>query len=260
MKIITFNVNGVRSILNKDKDGTKGTSNNNVLKTLVEEHGVDVMCLQETKCPEDCNLDLLKYTKILNSKIKKGYSGVAISSNIQPIKIHEDFPHNEEGRVICYEYPKFFLVNVYTPNSKPDLSRLDYRVNIWEPAIIKYLNHLQESKPIIYVGDLNVAPTELDIHTAKGHQKTHGFTKEERDAFAKLTKECNLIDAFRHLHPTEKVYSWFSNFAKSRERNKGWRIDHILLSTSLKRKLVSCEILGDFKGSDHVPVLVNINI
>lgn len=237
MKIITWNVNGIRSILTKDKDGKKDNKNKNVLKALIDDYNVDIIALQETRCPEDCNINLMKYTKIVNSKTKKGYSGVSTMSDLEPIKIYENFPLNDEGRVVCFEYSKFFIVNAYVPNSKPDLSRLDYRVNVWEPAIIKYLNELQEIKPIIYVGDLNVAPNELDIHTVKGHEKSHGFTIEERTAFAKLIKECKLIDTFRYLHPLEKKYTWFSNFGKARENNKGWRIDFILVSSSLKNKI-----------------------
>ena len=277
MKIVTWNVNGLRSVLSKDKTGAKtnGTETPNVLRTLLDEHAPDIICLQETKCPCDLPDDnfSMPFRKILSSTTKKGYSGVAVFSTTEPLEIHDDFAHNEEGRLLCLEYPKFFLVNAYVPNSKQDLSRLDYRVNTWEASVRDYLHDLQETKPgsqgtnpgnqgksVIYVGDLNVAPTELDIHTVKGHARSHGYTMEERTAFAELKGQCGLVDAFRTLHPDQKTYTWFSNFAKSRERNKGWRIDHVLVSKKLETKLVSADILGDYFGSDHVPVMVELKL
>jgi exodeoxyribonuclease-3 len=176
-----------------------------------------------------------------------------------PLNIFENFVHNEEGRVLCAEFQSFYLVNAYVPNSKPDLSRLDYRVNIWETEIRKYINTLQKKKPVIYCADFNVAPTEIDIHRAKGNEKSHGFTIEERTAFKQLVDECGLVDAFRSLHPSVRKYTWFSNFGKARENNKGWRIDHFLVSEKLKRTLKSCEILGDIYGSDHVPIVLELS-
>jgi exodeoxyribonuclease-3 len=259
MKIVTWNVNGIRAVLQKDKSGKRETKNINVINELIKEHDPDIICLQETKCPADLELQLpFAYKKIIASQTKKGYSGVAVFSKINPIKELDDFPHNEEGRVIVLEYVGFYLINTYTPNSKPDLSRLDYRINIWEKEIRTYINRLQKKKPIVYVSDFNVAPTEIDIHDPKGNMKTHGFTIQERGAFSSLLNECDLVDAYRKLHPDDRKYTWFSNFAKSRERNKGWRIDMVLVSKQMSAKIESVEILSDYYGSDHIPVIAKI--
>lgn len=256
MKIITFNVNGLRAVLQKDKSGKRG-GNTNVLQALLAEHDPDILCLQETKCPEDVATGLpFAFTKILASKTRKGYSGVAVLSKEPPLQVFDDFPHNEEGRVIVAEYPKFVLINAYVPNAKPDLSRLSYRVD-WEQAMRAYINKCQ--KPVVYVGDLNVAPAEIDLHNPKANVKSHGFTVEERGAFADLLKDCKLVDTFRVLHPDERAYTWYSNFGKARENNKGWRIDHILVSKKLQKKIQAVEILGDYYGSDHVPVLARLD-
>lgn len=261
MKIVTWNVNGIRAVLQKDKSGKRNTKNPNVLTDLINEHDPDIICLQETKCPQDLDIMLpFTYKKLIASTTKKGYSGVAVLSKIPPLKELNDFPHNEEGRVIVLEYPEFYLFNTYTPNSKPDLSRLEYRINVWEKQIRTYLNRLQKKKPVIYVSDFNVAPTGLDIHKIKGHEKTHGFTIEERGAFAELLEECDLVDTYRMLHPMERKYTWFSNFAKSRENNKGWRIDMVLVSKQLSNKIESVDILSDYYGSDHIPVIAKIKV
>lgn len=261
MKIIGFNVNGLRAVLAKDKDGIRDTKNPNVLQSMIDEYEPDMICLQETKCPNDLNVVFkdYDYVKICDSKTKKGYSGVAIFSKIKPIKIHENFILNEEGRVICFEYPKFYLINTYVPNSKSDLSRLEYRINTWEPAIRTYINELQKIKPVIFTGDLNVAPTHLDIHNETGHLRAAGYTMEERQSYTKLIIDCKLIDTFRDLHPTVRKYSWFSNFGKARQNNKGWRIDMFLVSKTLKEFIKKADILTHYKGSDHVPILLEIN-
>lgn len=261
LNIVGWNVNGLRSCLTKNKLGKKKSDDEkHVIQTLVDEHKVDILCLQETKCPEECDARLnFKFSKILASKTKKGYSGVAVYSNIEPLNVLDDFPYNEEGRVIVLEFAKFYLMNTYTPNSKPDLSRLDYRVDVWEKEIREYLKTLQKKKPVIYLSDFNVAPSNLDIYNPKGKEKMHGFTPQERGAFAQLLDECGLIDTFRHLHPTEKKYTWFSNFAQSRQKNNGWRIDHVLVSKKLKDKVERSEILSDFYGSDHVPIKMVIS-
>lgn len=259
MKILTWNVNGLRSVLSKGKDGSK--SDYNVIQYLIDEYDPDIICLQETKCPEDLNPNIaMPFQKILSSKTRKGYSGVAVFSKQIPLKVYTDFPENEEGRVIIIEYERFFVINTYTPNSKQDLSRLHYRVNIWEPLIRETVNKLQKKKPIIYVSDFNVAPTAIDIHTVKGHERAHGFTIEERTAFAELLETCNLVDTYRDLHSNDQKYTWFSNFAKSRERNKGWRIDHILVSKKLQPKVNSVDILSNVYGSDHIPVIADIDV
>lgn len=261
MKIVTWNVNGIRAVLQKDKAGKRGTKNTNVLAELIKEHDPDVLCLQETKCPADIQTGLpFPYSRIVASTTKKGYSGVAVFSKEAPIKELDDFPHNQEGRVLVLEYTAFYLVNTYTPNSKPDLSRLDYRINVWEKEIRAYINRLQKKKPVVYVSDFNVAPTEIDIHTVKGHERAHGFTVEERGGFADLLRECGLVDAYRELHPTERKYTWFSNFGRSRERNKGWRIDMVLVSKQISGKVEAVDILSDYYGSDHVPVIARIGL
>lgn len=261
MKIVTFNCNGLRSVLSKNKKGIKNTNDPNVLQTLINEHDPDILCLQETKCPSDLITNIpFQFKKIIAATTKKGYSGVAIFSKEQPIKVYNNFPLNEEGRLIAIEFDKVIVVNTYTPNSKPDLSRLEYRINIWEETIRNYINSLQQKKPIIFVSDFNVAPTEIDLHDPKKNTKSHGYTIEERTAFASLLKDCELVNTFRTLHPTKIAYTWFSNFAKSRERNKGWTIDHILVTKNLKHKIKSCEVLNDFYGSDHIPVIAEISI
>jgi exodeoxyribonuclease III len=262
MKLITWNVNGLRSIAQKDKDGIKGKGGDNVIKTLMQEYSIDILCLQETKCPGECKVDIpvFEASFILDSKTKKGYSGVAIMSHTIPVDIRTDFPLNEEGRVLCFEFSKYYIVNAYVPNSKPDLSRLEYRVNVWEKAIRTYINELQKNKPVIFVGDFNVAPTEIDIHNPKNNDNAHGFTMQERKAFQQLKEECKLVDAYRVLHPKTIKYSWFSPFAKSRANNKGWRLDMILVSEKLKNKVQHCDILNNIFGSDHCPVIVDIDI
>lgn len=261
MRIVSFNVNGLRAVLKKDKQGKKleGAGDIHVLNSIINEYDPDILCLQETKCPADYDAKLhFAFSKVIASKTRKGYSGVAVYSKTVPLSVKEDFELNDEGRVIALEYPKFWLLNTYTPNSKPDLSRLDYRVDVWEPAISKYIKELQKRKPVIYTSDFNVAPSELDIHNPKGNEKSHGFTIQERTAFATLLKECRLVDSYRYIFPDKQEYTWFSPFAKSRERNKGWRIDNILVGHKLQKKILSVQILSDVHGSDHVPVLLDI--
>lgn len=261
MKIVSWNVNGIRAVLAKDKQGKRGTGEKHVLQEMIDEYDPDVLCLQETKCPEDYDAKLpFEFSKLLASKTKKGYSGVAIYSKVKPIQILDDFSMNEEGRVLVFEFDKFYVMNTYTPNSKPDLSRLQYRTETWEKEIRAYVNKLQKNKPVIYVSDFNVAHTELDIYSVKGHERAHGFTIEERTAFSALLKECDLIDSWREKHPGEKKYTWYSNFAKSRERNRGWRIDAALVSKSLKNKIENTDILSDYMGSDHVPVYLSVSL
>lgn len=270
MKIITWNVNGLRSVMGKNKAGEKIIidKNNkdiltvNVLESIIKEQNPDIIALQETKCPADTRHALeiyFSYHKIVPAN-KKGYSGVAVFSKEKPILELTDFLHNEEGRCIVLEFDKFFFMNTYTPNSKRELERLDYRVNTWEPYVRMYINALRVKKPIIFVSDFNCAPTELDIYKVKGHEKSASFTKEEREAFNKLLQECSLTNAFRYMYPNERKYTWFSNFANSRERNAGWTIDHALVSTCLAEKINKVEVLYDYRGSDHCPLLLEISL
>lgn len=253
MRIISYNVNGLRSILSK-----------NTLEDIISTYDPDIVGLQETRCPDNYPVnDLITkkypYFKIVSSKTKKGYSGVAIFSKEKPIQIYTDFPQNEEGRMLVFEYDKFCLINAYVPNSKEDLSRLTYRIQEWEPAVRRYVAELQAKtrKPSVFCADFNVAHTELDIYTTKGKEKKHGFTKEEREAFSELLKHNNFIDSFRYKNPTLQKFSWFSNFHNSRDKNNGWRIDTILVSSSLKDKIKEADIIN-CKGSDHNPVYCDI--
>lgn len=261
MKIISWNINGLRAVLDKNKEGKRGTGEKHVIQELIDEYDPDVLCLQETKCPADFDSKLpFEYSRILASSTRKGYSGVAVFSKIKPLRILDDFPMNEEGRVLVFEFDRLYVLNTYTPNSKPDLSRLEYRTQTWEKEMKAYINSLQKNKPVVYVSDFNVAATEIDIHTAKGHERMHGFTIEERTAYAQLLEECNMIDSWRHQHPGERKYTWYSNFAKARERNKGWRIDGAVVSKSLVEKIKETDILSDYKGSDHVPVYLMLSL
>jgi len=274
MKIISFNLNGIRSVLTKDKSGKKITNGETVLETLIKEQNADVLCFQEIRCSEDVKLNIIDFDSYgykditLNCAQKKGYSGTAIFSKIKPLNIQIGFNNelnydelNNEGRLITYEFQKFFLINTYVPNSKADLSRLDFRINTWEKSIMNYIKHLQKTdKQIIFCGDLNVAHKEIDVHNPAGAKGTHGFTLNERNALQKLLDECDLIDSFRMVHPNEPKYSWFSNFAKSRERGKGWRIDYFLISQKLKTKIIDADILGEYFGSDHLPILLDLKL
>jgi len=248
MKIVTYNVNGLRSILKKGD-----------LVKLISDIDPDIVCLQETRCPKAFDAKLhFNYSILLESKTRKGYSGVAIYSKTVPESVRTDFKYNEEGRVIALEYPGYWVLNTYTPNSKKDLSRLEYRTKEWEPAIVEYVRNLQLIKPVIFCSDFNVAPEEIDIHNPAANKKTHGFTIEERTAFQHLLRSCDLIDTYRHLHPTKVEYTWFSPFGKAKEKNKGWRIDTILISKALVSKLQKVEINQKYNGSDHFPVLMEL--
>ncbi len=266
MKIISFNVNGVRAVLQKNKKGIRGTQDPNVLEVLIADRDPDIIALQETKCPDNIKINLgnnYHFQKIISSKTRKGYSGVAVFSKHHPIKDWTDtFPENQEGRLICLEYDGFLFINIYVPNSKPDLSRLDYRVNKWEKIMRDYIEYLTSiiKKPMIVVADFNVAPTEIDLHNPKANVRSHGFTIEERSAFQDLLKSCKLIDAYRFQHPHEIKYTWFSHFANSRTRNVGWRIDMALVSLSLSQYVKQTDILSDYFGSDHVPIFLELKI
>lgn len=272
MKIVSFNVNGIRSINNKNKLGKKDDINNNVINYLINNIEPDIILLQEIKCNE-CNIDSLKiynfnYIFMNTSTIKKGYSGVCILSKIKPINIFYnfenigkyDFSFINEGRIITLEFENFYLITCYTPNSKPNLERLYERINIWEPLLRKYIKKLKKNKHVILAGDLNVAHNDIDIFTTFGHNRSPGFTIEERNEFTKLLKNCNLIDTFRFLYPNEIKYSYWSNMAKSREKNNGWRLDYFLVDKDLKDNIIESNILDDIYGSDHAPIILNINI
>ena len=249
MKIISYNSNGLRSFLKKNVD-------------LVDKYDPDVFALQETRCPALLKCQELEvkfpYHHILESQTKKGYSGVAIYSKINPLSILTDFPLNEEGRVIVFEFKELFLLNAYVPNSKDDLSRLEYRINIWEPAVVQYICRLKKKKPVIMCADFNVAPNEIDIFNPKGKDKQHGFTYQERMAFKTLLEKTNSVDIFRHMYPREKQYTWFSNFHKCREKNVGWRIDHFIVPYNFINHVNNIEIIKEYTSSDHNPIMLEL--
>jgi exodeoxyribonuclease III len=279
MRLISFNVNGIRSMTSKIKNGEKkGSATNNVIKTLIQEQKPDVLCFQEVKTQNEGDLACFKtdfkYIFTNFSKFKKGYSGVALMCNQKPQWISYDFKMYEEeklgaynsyewideGRVITAKFEKLVVVTVYTPNAQPELVRLDDRVE-WEAMLRKYLQLLEEDLkvPVVLCGDLNCAHNEIDLHNPKGKKKTPGFSTEERAEFQKMI-DCGFTDSFRHLNPDVAKYSYFSNFANSRERGIGWRIDYFLVSNSAKENIKEADCLNDYWGSDHCPVLLDIAV
>lgn len=249
MKIISWNVNGIRSVLKKGFLEFLSTQN------------PDILCLQETKAASsDVNLDLPQYHQYWNSAQKKGYSGTCVFTKEKPLSVVNGILldiHDLEGRTITLEYPTFYLVNVYVPNSKRDLSRLEYRSTQWDVDFLKYLKALEKKKPVIFCGDLNVAHTEIDLSHPKGNEKNHGFTPEERAGFDRIV-EAGFIDSFREFEKGPGHYTWWSPFANCRGRNIGWRIDYFLISPALRPKLKSSSILKDVMGSDHCPVALEL--
>ena len=279
MRLISFNVNGIRAITGKIKNGEKkGSATNNVIKTLIEEQKPDVLCFQEVKTQNQADLACFKsnFKYILTnfSKFKKGYSGVAMMCNEKPKWISYDFkmfdeeqlgPYSnyewiDEGRIITARFSNCVVVTVYTPNAQPELARIKDRVE-WEAMLRKYLKLLEEESqvPVILCGDLNCAHNEIDLHNPKGKKKTPGFSTEERAELQKMMDE-GFTDTFRYLNPTEAKYTYFSNFANSRERGVGWRIDYFLVSDSAKDNITGADCLNDYWGSDHCPVLLDISI
>ncbi len=265
MKIISWNVNGIRAVHNKG-----------LFTPLLDEIKPDIICLQETKAQKDQNeVDLSGYEEYWNSAEKAGYSGTAIFTKEKPISVTNNFPDdlvkkykikddgfgnpNTEGRVLVAEYKKFYLVNVYTPNSKRELSRLDLRYKSWDPAFLEYIKRLEEIKPVIFCGDLNVAHTEDDLANPKQNEGEHGFTKEEREGIQKII-DAGFVDTFRIFTQGKGHYTWWTHWAKARERNVGWRIDYFFVSKKLKSKLKESKILSNFLGSDHCPIELNIEI
>lgn len=245
MKLISWNVNGLRSCAGKGFTDT--------FKKL----DADIFCIQETKLQEgQIELDLEGYYDFWNYAEKKGYSGTAVFTKQKPLSSSYGIgieEHDKEGRVITLEFDKFYLVNSYTPNSKRELERLDYRMR-WEDDFRNYLLKLNELKPVVMCGDLNVAHKEIDLKNPKTNRKNAGFTDEERDKMTELI-EAGFIDTFRYFYPDkEDAYSWWSHFAKSRERNVGWRIDYFIVSQSFKDELADAFICPEYLGSDHCPV------
>lgn len=243
--LISWNVNGLRACVNKG------------FMAFFNEVNADFFCLQEIKLQEgQINLELKDYYCYWNYAHKKGYSGTAIFSKIKPISVKLGLSieeHDNEGRVITLEFEDFFLVNVYTPNSKEKLARLDYRM-IWEDAFREYLDHLKKKKSVILCGDLNVAHREIDLKNPKTNRKNAGFSDEERGKMTELLNS-GFIDSFRYLYPDlEGAYSWWSYRFNARKNNAGWRIDYFIVSSDLKDKIIDSLIYNDVMGSDHCPV------
>ena len=251
MKLISWNVNGLRAAV------TKG------FMESFNELDADIFCLQETKLqPDQISLELPGYEQYWNSAVKKGYSGTAVFTRIKPLSVTNGIgieEHDQEGRVITAEYDNFYLVCCYTPNSQRELARLEYRMT-WEDAFRNYLLELDEKKPVILCGDLNVAHQEIDLKNPKTNRKNAGFSDEER---AKMTEllGAGFTDTFRHLYPdTIEEYSWWSYMGKARERNTGWRIDYFITSKRLDDKIQEAKIHQQIFGSDHCPVELDIDL
>ena len=221
----------------------------------------DIFCLQETKCqPDQINIEFQGYTSYWNSAEKKGYSGTAIFTKQKPINVTYGIgieEHDKEGRVITLEFEKFYMVDIYTPNSKRELERLEYRQR-WEDEIRKYLLKLNETKPVIMCGDLNVAHKEIDLKNPKTNRHNAGFTDEERNKMTELL-DSGFTDTFRYLYPEkENAYSWWSYMGHAREKNVGWRIDYFIVSKSIEKQIKEAKIYPEIMGSDHCPVGLEI--
>ena len=254
MKLVSWNVNGIRAVMKKG------------FAEILEEMNLDVLCLQETKAQDDQVQEALAeiegYHVFSNSAIKKGYSGTAIITKEKPLNVTSDIgieEHDTEGRVLCAEYNQFYLVTVYVPNSGSELKRLGYRQE-WDAAFLNYLKKLEEKKPVIVCGDLNVANKAIDLARPKeNYNKAAGFMQEEIDGFEAFTNS-GLVDSFRQMNPEKQKYSWWSYRAGARERNIGWRIDYFLTSKEVVSAYKETDILNDVYGSDHCPVILDVDL
>lgn len=264
MKLYSWNVNGIRAVINKG-DFAK----------FIEKHDPDILCLQETKAERgQFELDLPEYTEHFYSAVKKGYSGTAIFSKAPALRYIDGFPDeiiekysvtgdsygnpNDEGRVIAAEFDEFWVVTVYTPNSKGDLSRLELRHKSWDKAFLAHVKQLDQSKPVLFCGDLNVAHREIDLANPKANVGKHGFTDEEREGFQNFL-DAGFVDTFRDVYPEKTdAYSWWTHWANARARNVGWRIDYWLASKSIASRVKNPQIHADQMGSDHCPVSIEI--
>ena len=263
MKFVSWNVNGIRAV-----------HKNGLFLAFIKAVDPDILCLQETKAERgQAVIDLPQYVEYWNSsKGKKGYSGTAIFSKEEPIEVLYDFPAeivekyelkdaygdpNQEGRVIAAEFDDFYVVTCYTPNSKPDLSRLELRHKGWDPAFLEYCSQLQLHKPVIFCGDLNAAHTPEDLANPKANEGEHGFTLEEREGVGKMIA-AGFVDTFRLFTKGNGHYTWWSHFAMARERNVGWRIDYFFVSKALQNKVISSKILPEVMGSDHCPIVLEL--
>lgn len=265
LKIYSWNVNGIRAVIRKG-----------AFQDFMKKHQPDILTLQETKAEQgQAEIDLPGYHEYWNSAEKKGYSGTAIFTKIKPLQVVKGFPDDfakkykfideqtrdsaNEGRVLAAEFEKFWLVTVYTPNSKDDLSRIPLRHKHWDPAFLAYVKQLEKSKPVIFTGDLNVAHTPDDLARPKENEGKKGYTKQEREGLQNYI-DAGFLDTFRLFHKGNGHYSWWTHWARARERNVGWRIDYIIVSQSLKSKVKSAAIHADVLGSDHAPVSVTLDV
>lgn len=254
MTIVSWNINGLRAIVKKG------------FFDYINKLNADILCLQETKAQDNQVLNVLSplsdYHIYANSATKKGYAGTAILSKTKPITISNDLgidAHDNEGRIICAEYANYYLVNVYVPNSGQQLERLDYRAK-WDTDFLRYLKGLEKVKPVIIAGDFNVAHQSIDLKNDKAnYNKTAGYTQSEIDGIRTLINE-GFIDSFRHLHPNKIAYTYWSYRFKARERNIGWRIDYFFTSKSLLNNIKSSEVLSQYYGSDHCPIMLEVAV
>lgn len=265
MKLVSWNINGIRAVINKK-----------LFHPMMEALQPDVLCLQETKAQQgQAEIDLPEYEEYWNSAVKKGYSGTAIFTKHKPLSVRLGFPErlvkhykladdsygdpDKEGRVMAIELHDCFVVNVYTPNSKPDLSRLELRHRQWDPAFLEYCVELEKEKPVLFCGDLNVAHTEHDLKYPKANEGEHGFTREERAGIDLVIKH-GFVDTFRAFHPDVRdAYTWWSHFGNARANNSGWRIDYWFASKKLMKHIKKAEIHPQILGSDHCPVSVELD-
>lgn len=264
MKLYSWNVNGIRAVLNKG-----------LFQKFIADHDPDILCLQETKAERgQVELDLPQYTEHFFSAVKKGYSGTAIFSKTPALRYIDGFPEdiikkfgvtgdtygdpNAEGRVIAAEFDDFFVVTVYTPNSKGDLTRLELREKHWDPAFLAYMKQLEQTKPVVFCGDLNVAHAEIDLANPAPNVGKHGFTDEERAGFQTFL-DAGFVDTFRAAHPdTKEAYTWWTHWANARARNIGWRIDYWLASKEIAGRVKNPQIHQGVMGSDHCPVSIEL--
>ena len=266
MKLYSWNVNGIRAVLGK------GT-----FQEFIAQHDPDVLCLQETKAERgQFEIDFPQYHEHFFSAVKKGYSGTAIFSKEKPLRYLDGFPDdivekyhvtgdtygdpNKEGRVIAAEFEKFWVVTCYTPNSKSDLSRLKLRYDSWDRAMLAYIQQLEQAKPVLYCGDMNVAHQEIDLANPKPNIGKHGFTDEERERFGDYL-DAGYVDTFRAAYPeTPEKYTWWTHWANARARNVGWRIDYWLASSDIAKNVTAAAIHPDIMGSDHCPVSITVEV
>ncbi len=265
IKLYSWNINGIRAVVRKE-----------LFKPFIDKEQPDILCLQETKAQQgQAEIDLAGYEEYWNSAEKKGYSGTAIFSKTKPLAVLNGFPEdlikkydmtgdlhgdpNKEGRVIAAEYEHFYIVTVYTPNAKDDLSRIPLRQKHWDPGFLAYCKELEKKKPVIFCGDLNVAHTEDDLANPKPNRGKKGFTTEERAGFQAFL-DAGYTDTLRMFKQGNGYYTWWSHFANSRARNVGWRIDYFLVSEGLKDKVKAADIHADVMGSDHCPISITLDI